>query len=152
MPLSWIPDSMMILREASSIIDWNKILNEARYKSLVTPLKNTLIYLHEVFTPPVPAEIISDLTRIKPSLPERIELFIYGSPQNILSNICHLWLRYVRTSGVNGSVRLIFSFPSFLRKLWKVPTDKSLSVVLIRKLAKKIRDNTRNSIGFNQST
>jgi hypothetical protein len=150
-PLRWAPDSMMILREAGLIIDWHRLLNEARHRCLVMPLKKTLIYLHEVFAAPIPAEIISNLKRMRPSLTERMEFYMHGNSRSVLRDIFFLWFMHVRTCDVSGPVRLMFQFPSFLGKFWKVPADKNLGVFLICKLVKKIGNNIRDSSGFNRA-
>jgi len=150
-PLRWVPDSMMILREAGLIIDWHRLLNEARHRCLVMPLKKTLIYLNEVFAAPIPADIISNLKRRKPSLTERIEFNMHGRSQGILRNIFYLWFMHVRTSDATGPVSLMLRFPTFLRRFWKVPEDKNLGVFLICKLLKKIGNNIRESSGLSRA-
>ena len=115
------------------------------------PLKKTLIYLHEVFAAPIPAEIISNLKRMRPSLTERMEFYMHGNSRSVLRDIFFLWFMHVRTCDVSGPVRLMFQFPSFLGKFWKVPADKNLGVFLICKLVKKIGNNIRDSSGFNRA-
>lgn len=150
-PLRWVPDSMMILRESGLIIDWHRLLNEARHRCLVLPLKKTLIYLHEVFAAPIPTEIISNLKRMRPSLTERMEFRMHGNSRSVLRDIFFLWFRHVRTCDFSGPARLMLQFPSFLGKFWKVPADKSLAVFLICKLLKKIGNNIRESSGLSRA-
>lgn len=133
-PLRWVPDSMMIMRKAGSMIDWDGLLTEARARCLVIPLTKTLIYLNEVFAAPIPAETISNLRKLKPSLTERMEFLMHSNSRSFLRDIFYLWFRHVRTSGVNGTIKLVLEFPSFLRRFWKVPQENNLAVFLIRKL------------------
>jgi hypothetical protein len=137
-PLRWVPDSIMILREAGSGIDWHRLLNEARRRRLVMSLKKTLVYLREVFSAPVPADIISSLGSIRPLLTERMEFWMNGRPRGLVRDMVYLWCMHARRSGVTGFIRLMFRFPSFLRRFWRVPDDKGLAGFLIRRLVKRI--------------
>ncbi|KQC06105.1 MAG: hypothetical protein APR62_08390 [Smithella sp. SDB] len=136
-PLRWVPDSMMILREAGDSIDWDRLVNEARRRCLAVPLKKALLYLHETFAAPIPAETILSLKKMKPSLTERMEFLIHSNSRNFLRDIFYLWFTHVRTSNVNGSLSLVLRFPSFLRRFWKVPQENNLAFFLILKLAKR---------------
>lgn len=151
-PLRWVPDSMMILREAGLNIDWHRLLNEARRRCLVMSLRKTLIYLHEVFAAPVPADVISSLERMKPSLTERMEFCMNGRSRSLVRDIFYLWFMHVRTSCVTGSIRLMLRFPSFLRKFWKVPADKSLAGFLICKLVKRIGSDPGDVSGLGRAS
>jgi hypothetical protein len=136
-PLRWVPDSMMILREAGFNIDWHRLLHEARSRCLVMPLKRTLFYLHNVFAAPIPADIMASMERMRPSLTERMEFWMNSRSRSIVKDILYLWFMHVRASGVTGSIGLMLRFPSFLRRFWKVPQENNLAVFLICKLAKR---------------
>jgi len=144
-PLRWVPDAMMILREAGLKIDWHRLLHEARSRCLVVSLKKCLTYLHDVFAAPVPVEIMANMERLRPSLTERLEFWMNGRSRGLVRDLFYLWFTHVRTSGITGSVRLMLRFPSFLRTFWKVPEDKGITGFLIHKMAKKIRNDSRES-------
>jgi len=137
-PLRWVPDSIMILREAGLKIDWHRLLNEARSRCLVISLKKTVTYLHEVFAASVPEDIIYSLGRMRPSPAERMEFWMNGRPRGLVRDMVYLWFKHARTSGVTGFMRLMFGFPSFLGRFWRVPDDKGLAGFLIRRLVKRI--------------
>lgn len=134
-PLRWIPDSMMIIRTAQPLIDWERMVKEARFRCTVIPLAKTLLYLHETFSAPVPKEIISGLKQLKPSLTERLDFLTHSRSRSFFRDIFYLWFMHLRSSGAKNNAALIYGFPSFLRRFWKVPPEKSLAVFLIRKLA-----------------
>ena len=134
-PLRWVPDSMMILQEAGASIDWDRLVNEARQRCLVIPLTKALFYLNETFAAPIPSEAISSLKSLKPSLTERLEFIIHSNSRSFLRDIFYLWFTHVRTFNVNGSLKRIAHFPSFLRRFWKVSQENSLAVFLLHKLA-----------------
>lgn len=144
-PLRWVPDAMMILREAGLKIDWERLLHEARSRCLVASLKKSLTYLYNVFAAPVPADIMANMERLRPSLTERLEYWMNGRSRGLVRDIFYLWFTHVRTSGISGSVRLMLHFPSFLRTFWKVPEDKNITFFLICKLVKKIWNASREA-------
>ena len=145
-PMRWIPDAMMILREAGLHIDWNRLLDESRRRCMVLPIKKTLLYLQNTFEAAIPAEIVSKLTTWKPLLSERLEFMMQGRPRGVIRDIVYLWFTHVRTSRTQGLVWLILRFPSFLRKFWKVPANKGMTPFLIRKFTGKIRKNNTSEI------
>jgi hypothetical protein len=147
-PLRWVPDAMTIMRESGLNVDWHRLLQEARSRCLAVSLKKSLNYLHNVFAAPVPADILADMERLRPSLTERLEFWMNGRPRGLMRDIFYLWFTHVRTSGVSGSIRLMLRFPSFLRTFWKVPDDKRTTSFLIRKLVKKIRNGSGKSSGL----
>jgi hypothetical protein len=128
----------MILREAEFKIDWHRLLQEARSRCLVMSLKKTLVYLREVFSAPVPADIISSLGSMRPLLAERMEFWMNGRPRGLVRDMVYLWFMHARTSRVTGLTRQMLRFPSFLRRFWRVPVDKGLAGFLIRRLVKRI--------------
>jgi hypothetical protein len=141
----------MILREAGSKIDWHRLLNEARRRRLVMSLKKTVIYLHEVFAAPVPADIISKLERMRPLLTERMEFWMNGRPRGLIRDMAYLWFMHARTSGVTDFIRLMLGFPSFLRRFWRVPEDKGLAGFLSCKLIKRIGSDPGDASGFGRA-
>ncbi|MCE5195437.1 MAG: nucleotidyltransferase family protein [Nitrospiraceae bacterium] len=149
-PLRWIPDSIMLMQETGSNINWQRLFHEARSRCLVMSLKKTLGYLHEVFNTPLPSDITSNLRKLNPSLTERMEFWMNGRPRSLIRDICYLWFRHVRTSRSKGNLKLMLKFPFFLRRFWKVSDDKSLAVFLVLRLITKIKNKKKSSLGFNQ--
>lgn len=144
-PLRWIPDAMMILRNAGLKIDWQRLLQEAHRRCLVVSIKKSLTYLHDVFAAPIPADIMANMERLSPSLTERIEFWMNGRSRGLVRDLFYLWFMHVRASGGTGSIRLMLRFPSFLRTFWKVPEDKGITGFLIHKIVKIIRNDSRES-------
>jgi hypothetical protein len=138
-PMRWIPDALMILREAGMHIDWGRLLDESRRRYMVLPIQKTLLYIYEVFDAPVPADTMRLLTKMKPLMSERLEFRMQGRPRGIIRDILYLWFTYVRTSRTSGMMKLVFGFPSFLRKFWKVPENIPMTGFLFRRLVQRIQ-------------
>ncbi len=148
-PLRWVPDAMMVLREAGSKIDWNRLLQEARGRRLVVSLKKSLTYLYDGFAAPIPTDIMATVKRLKPSVTERLEFWMNSRPRGLLRDIVYLWFTHVRTSGTSGSVRLLLRFPSFLRTFWKAPEKKNTAGFLLGRLIRRIFNGAGASPGQN---
>lgn len=72
--LRWIPDAMVILREAGDGIDWSRLRDEARVRGVSLRLAAGLTYLRDRFDAPVPDEALAALAATRPPLVERLEL------------------------------------------------------------------------------
>lgn len=137
-PLRWVPDAMMILREAGPAIDWHRLLEEARSRRLTAAIKKSLTYLNHQFNAPVPADVMKTLERLKPSMMERLEYWMNSRPRGLLRDMVYLWFTHVRASGASGSIRRLIRFPAFLRMFWKTPEKKSTAGFLLGRLVKRI--------------
>jgi hypothetical protein len=134
-PIRWITDAMMIMK--SSSIDWNRILDQARKRQLMLPLRATLNYLVDEFEAPVPADTLESLRRAAISKLERAEYKykIQNFEPKALGYLPLLWFRYLRLEGNKRSGSKLIGFVKYLQrfwgaeKIWHLPTFGALMAV-----------------------
>lgn len=148
-PLRWVPDAIMISREAESHIDWRRLLQEARHRRLVVSLKKSLTHLYREFAAPIPGNVIEAMDRIKPSAAERLEFWMNSRPRGLVRDFVYLWFTHVRTAGASGSIGLFLRFPAFLRTFWKAPAKKNTAGFLLGRLVRRILNGAGASPGQN---
>jgi hypothetical protein len=142
-PIRWVADAVMIIRKEGGEIDWTALIEEARKRYLIPPVRNALFYLAETFGASVPAEALIMLKNIRPSIAERIEGRMRSRPRGIIRDVFYLWFAHVRKSGVTNIALLLQRFPSFLRDFWSVPPDRNLSLFLLSRLVRRLRGKGR---------
>jgi len=117
-PLRWVADAMMIMK--TSLIDWDRLIAQARKRRLILPLRDTLDYLHNRLAATVPPEILQSLHNIPAS---RLELAEYKyKTENYepkpLGYLPVLWFRYLRLEGSDRSRHKLFGFVKYLQRFW----------------------------------
>jgi hypothetical protein len=102
-PLRWIADAAMILRDASVVIDWDRLVELARRLRLVLPLRDALTYLEHALGIPVPHPVQAALRNTPVSLAERWEYRLRTRPASpVLGRLLEHRLRYRRLRRAPG--------------------------------------------------
>ena len=138
-PLRWIPDAMVILRQAGAGIEWRKLICEAHNRNLTVAFRKTITYLQEKFQAPVPSDIMREISALKPSSAERVEFWMHNQPRGFVRDFLFLWFMHVRSTESKRYGELLLSFPSFLKRFWKLPADRNLLAFLGVRLIRKIK-------------
>ncbi len=101
--LRWIADAAMILRDASVVIDWDRLVELARRLRLVLPLRDALTYLEHALGIPVPHPVQAALRNTPVSLAERWEYRMRTRPASqVLGRLLEHRLRYRRLRRAPG--------------------------------------------------
>ncbi|HNQ02027.1 MAG TPA: nucleotidyltransferase family protein, partial [Syntrophales bacterium] len=67
-PLRWVADAFWLVRVEGEKMDWQRLVEQARRRNLVLPVKAGLRYLGEAMGAPVPSSVLDDLdgSAVKP--------------------------------------------------------------------------------------
>lgn len=121
-PIRWIADAMTLINSKDFSIDWHRLINMARKHYFALRLKNGLQYLHDMFNPNIPPNIIETILNLPVSYLENIEFrFMISDRNNEKSSpfaafCCHL-CRFRRIN----SDKFIFTLFTFSRSLqWRM--------------------------------
>lgn len=115
-PIRWIPDAVTVLNLHPDL-DWDRLISQAKQRSLAFMVRNALRHLDGYFHGLVPARVLSSLGRIAPMVVERIEYWNFTRPgskglfRNILS-ILSDYLRYSKDRSLCDKLRLM---PGYLK-------------------------------------
>ena len=109
---------MMIMNTA--LIDWDRLITQARKRRLMLPLKGTLDYLHSRLAAPVPPEILQSLHNIPASRTELAEYKykIENYEPKPLGFLPLLWFRYLRLEGGDSPHYKLIGFVKYLQRFW----------------------------------
>jgi len=117
-PLRWAADAMMIM--STAVIDWDRLVAQARKRRLILPLRDTLDYLHQQLAAPVPSKVLQSLHNIQASRLERAE-YKYKTENyeaKPLGYLPVLWFRYLRLEGSDRPLHKLLGFVKYLQRFW----------------------------------
>jgi hypothetical protein len=121
-PIRWIADAITLINSDDFTIDWQRLINMAQKHYFSLRLKKGLRYLHDIFCPNIPPNVIKTIINLPVSYLEKIEYrFMIRDRENENSSplaalCCHL-CRFRRLN----SRKFIFPIVKFSRSLqWRM--------------------------------
>jgi Uncharacterised nucleotidyltransferase len=122
--IRWVADAMMVLRTASTAIDWTRFLNQACERMLVLPAQSTMTYLSEAFEAPIPRDVLQRLNSSAASRRERAEFDYRGSDyrRRVLGYLPIIWYDYLRSRPPFSKENELWGFARYLRQRVGAPS------------------------------
>lgn len=129
-PLRWLADATIIIRQAGAGLDWNRLVEQAKKRRLILPVRETLAYIQEILQVPVPAAVLREMNGEPISRIEHLEHDNNIRPAGILSGLPAFWFLFLRTAqGASGALlRPQFAgFEAYLKHLWNIESLSKLA-------------------------
>ena len=140
-PFRWVADAMMILDTSQSDIDWNRLVRLAHKHRVTLPLKDTLCYLRDFFSAPVPLAALQHISGLPVPRIERIEYQARTRPAKLLGPLSDGWLyylRYRRLAGDAGLLEKLFGFPRYFQRYWVLDHLWQVPICAIGKVKRRV--------------
>jgi hypothetical protein len=102
LPLRWITDAMIVLREKGQQINWNRLVSHAKRHRTTLKTFNALDYLKGNFNAPIPLEILTVLKEIPASWKEHTEERISSYRNPLLGYFPEYWIAFMHFQGRDG--------------------------------------------------
>jgi hypothetical protein len=128
-PLGWIADSVVLLRAQGDALDWERLLEQARRRRLIVPLREALGTLDVVWAGAVPHDVLDALAREQTTRFDRLEHRIKRRRRPLLGSLPVLWFDYRRLARGQGAPP--GGFPSYLQRTFRVRTLRLLPVTIV---------------------
>lgn len=145
-PFRWVADACHILRDDAAAIDWARLIRDARRHRSHVMLREALHFLRQTFAAPIPDEVLRQLDATRPSPAERLEHNLL-TRQIAAARIDQLlmleWFNHSRAYPDSGLLRRLSTFPGHLRLGWKLDHWHQVPAFVIRRLAARLTDKTR---------
>jgi hypothetical protein len=122
-PFRWVVDACWILKKDGPLIDWERLLNQARHHNGFMTLKTALGYLKEEFSALIPDPIMRRFASSEPTRLEILEhrLMTQRIPGPRLDLLLLLeWLNHSRAHANKGVLTRLSGFPGYLKLNWKL--------------------------------
>jgi hypothetical protein len=122
-PLRWVADAMTVL-EDSPQIDWDRLVEHARKRQLILPLRNALEYLRLLLDAPIPDSVTRHLGELPISHGEQIEYDAQIQPYELLGPWMLLrstYVYYLRSANHGSGFARLLGFPRFLHHMYGLP-------------------------------
>ena len=141
-PVRWAADALAV---AGSGVDWDLLAGEAVRRHLTLPLFDTLGWLEENLSLPVPFRTLEALRSAPVTAGERRRYIAETSPPGLMAGLLELWLlrhRWWELKGVYPEWPEMTGFPAFLRHIlgmnscWQIPLYAAFEA--IRRLRRSV--------------
>jgi hypothetical protein len=114
-PVRWIPDAVAILNLHPEL-NWERVIKQARQRSLTFMVQKTLLYLNGNFHDLVPPHVLSALDGQAPTLFARMEYWtLRQPPRGSLRSILRILFDYLRYSKDRSLHRIVCGLPRYLK-------------------------------------
>jgi hypothetical protein len=115
-PVRWIPDAVMVLNRHPEF-DWNRLIEQARQRSLAFMVSKALRDLDGYIDGLVPSRVLNALDRVPPTIFERIEYWHLTQPgqRGISRRIQFILVDYLRYSRGRSLLEIIRLMPHYLK-------------------------------------
>lgn len=149
-PIRWIPDSIMILRQSATDIDWEWVIDFGVRRRASFRIYLGLSHLAEHYAAPIPAHVLERLGRTRLSLIERIECRSALRPIHYESLFGPVWealadFPVARESG--SKLRVAGAFLHFLRFHWSLDGRRNIPGWLGRRIVRRASRGARALMG-----
>lgn len=132
-PIRWIPDAAAVLRNRPDL-DWERLFAQARQRKLTKMVQEALTFLQRHLSQPIPPEALSQFSRSRVTLFERLEHHWLKQPfRNPFSVLMKMLLAYWRISSQDSLQKRRGSFSDFLCFRLRVEKKRNLPAVFFRK-------------------
>ena len=140
LPLRWVPDAMTLMRSAPGL-DWDRVVDRARARSLTLPMLGALGYLREAFDAPVPSEVVVSLAETRHGLRERLAHRAWGFRSTKLRTAVLVWERYRRQKALPPGPTRLPGLRPYLRRwaamVWGTRSDPELARAIVSRLIRR---------------
>jgi hypothetical protein len=115
------------MKDSPAEIDWDRLIALAESRKLVVLIRNTLTYLSETLSAPVPEVVLGRLMSIPTPRWEISEHALKIRTVTPLRRAQFHWVRHQRQSGTAGFPSRVLTLPGYfqhsyaLEHLWQVP-------------------------------
>lgn len=136
----WVADAVTLLRSSDIEIDWNRLAIQAQERRLILPLADTLSYLRDFMSVPIPSSSVERIRKLPASKLERIQYKYQIRNRSrlltgdLLIHLCH----YSRLTSNDGILRKCAGLPRYLQYTWKVEIWR-MPFLLVAKCFRRIR-------------
>lgn len=142
-PIRWIPDALLILRQRSADIDWQRLLAFADTQRLTQRLALGLFYLAEHFAAELPDFVMTHLHRYRPVMLERIaNTGVLGDFHRMYSHpLTKQWVMFAEYCAIcetTNPVKLLLGFSHYLRYRWKLRGRLEIIPAIAKGIARRL--------------
>jgi hypothetical protein len=134
-PIRWAADALTLLGSGGDLIDWERLVAQARRRRVTVALGEGLAYLGDRFGAAVPASVVEELSRTRTRLHERIGHRAAQSSPSPVSTLFLVWDRYRRLRDLDTPFPRPRSFVAYARRTWGFEQPWQLAAYASRRMA-----------------
>lgn len=117
-PVRWAADAAMIIRTSPGRLDWDRLLDMARRKRLIVPLKETLLLLQKILGIDVPGPFLKSLHAVLPSQGEIIHHRQQAEFSTLLGRFPSKVSAYLHIMEGAKATEILAGLPRYFQMIW----------------------------------
>ncbi len=144
-PLRWLADAVVILNH--SVIDWERLVQQAIRVGVVLPLRDALEYLKWLLGLEIPETVLSQLNQYPVPLALHLDFRAWTIPADQRSASLTLWAywrEFVQWSYGADQSPHIWRFPRFLQHLWGVESIHKIPWLMVAGGVRRLENQMKN--------
>ena len=136
-PVRWVADSVLLLEQVGSRVDWERLYERAIRSRLTVPLYTGLSYLSRVFQSPIPSQVVTRFGAAAVSHREVAEFRVKARRRNPWRRLRFHWFNYKRLRPVVGATPAVIGFARYLQGRWGVERLWGLPIFIWAELRRR---------------
>jgi hypothetical protein len=140
-PIHWVADAITILEDDRAQVDWDRLVDQARERLLVVPVREALGYLRQLLDAPVPPEVLRALRAIPVSRAEHVEQRLRLASRDETGHLPVFLFRYRRYSRLSRKAadpRHPLGLLTFLQYVWGIDRPWKVPLCAMAKLVRRL--------------
>jgi Uncharacterised nucleotidyltransferase len=158
--LRWIVDVVVLIRRASTHVDWGRLLTQADRLRATLRLRDALSYTALVVAAPVPAWVLDELATLHVPRREQLAHRAGAVRGAVVGPAPESLVRFLRVTADEPLLRALNQLPSYLRDEWGIARTADVAPAALRKAAARFasaarhaaRPTTRAAVGARSSS
>ena len=139
----WVADAVTVLAVASSELDWERLVRQARRIRATLRLRDALVFLRDELEAAVPADVVAALEATPTSRREQIAHQVAGAGRGRLGGPPEVFTRFLRVTADRSVAQAIAEAPRFLRDEWGLERGAQIPLTALRKAGGRLVRATR---------
>ena len=140
-PVRWLADATMVLRSAGAGLDWDRVVERARARSVTLPMAAALRCLRDTLAAPVPDRILKSLDYAPRSRAERAAHWAWTGPPTRTRRAIVLADNYRRRRGLPPGPARAESVAAYIgaytRMAWGIERRREIPLTALRRLVRR---------------
>ncbi|MEM1167889.1 MAG: nucleotidyltransferase family protein [Cyanobacteria bacterium P01_H01_bin.35] len=136
----WVADAIMILNSSVDKIDWNQLINQAKKRLIVLPLKNTLPLLPEILNTSLPEATLQEIEQLPISKFELREYqIINDKPYPLVGTLLSRYYQYLRLVNDGNTQFNLIEFTKYLQAVWGLDKFWQVPIQVVTKAIRRVK-------------
>jgi hypothetical protein len=139
----WVADAMAVLTAEGTVIDWHRLVRQARRLRATLRLRDALLYIRRELDAPVPDDVIQELETTSTRRRERLAHRAAGRRGRLVGTTPQSATRFLQITSARSVPAALATLPTFLREELGLARRAQVPIAIIREVSARIGKKAR---------